>query len=160
MRRPAAWALLSLGLLLARLLFGASPAPSVEDRLSHLETSDAWQSTQLAALGVLAYTPTPEGLPPHPTATATLAPTATPDPYQRACVRPGINLNVRSSPGGAVIDQLPGGTYVRYLPQSAKEARGWRYVKLDTTGLPGQPDQWVAIDYLIHLEPSQPCPTA
>lgn len=80
--------------------------------------------------------------------TAAPSPSPTPDPFVQACVRGGINLIVRDAPGGKRVGILPGGTYVRYLPDSAQAASGFVFVRLDTSGLPGQPPEWVASDFL------------
>lgn len=81
--------------------------------------------------------------------TPTVTSTATIDPFVRACVRAGINLIVRDSPGGNRAGILTGGTQVRYLPGSAKAALGFTYVRLDTSGLIGTTEEWVAREYLV-----------
>lgn len=81
--------------------------------------------------------------------TPTVTSTATIDPFVRACVRAGINLIVRDSPGGNRAGILTGGTQVRYLPGSAKAALGFTYVRLDTSGLIGTAEEWVAREYLV-----------
>lgn len=81
--------------------------------------------------------------------TPTVTSTATIDPFVRACVRAGINLIVRDSPGGNRAGILTGGTQVRYLPGSAKGALGFTYVRLDTSGLIGTTEEWVAREYLV-----------
>lgn len=79
----------------------------------------------------------------------TVIPTSTPDPFVRACVQAGVNLIVRDSPGGNRTGILTGGTQVRYLPGSAKGALGFTYVRLDTSGLIGTTEEWVAREYLV-----------
>lgn len=79
----------------------------------------------------------------------TVIPTSTPDPFVRACVQAGVNLIVRDSPGGNRTGILTGGTQVRYLPGSAKAALGFTYVRLDTSGLIGTAEEWVAREYLV-----------
>lgn len=135
--------LLAAGLL---SVLAFQEAPSVYDNT--LFTQVAVLETRVVALEtrVGQIVPTQEFFAsPTPTVTST----ATIDPFVRACVRAGINLIVRDSPGGNRAGILTGGTQVRYLPVSAKAALGFTYVRLDTSGLIGTAEEWVAREYLV-----------
>lgn len=137
MPRAVMVVLFILAVLLSLLAF--QEAPSVYDqelltRVAALET----RVGQIVPTQEVFVSPTP-----------TVLPTPTSDPFVRACVAAGVNLIVRDSPGGKRIGLLEGGTPVRYLPDSAKAALGFTYVRLDTSGLIGTAEEWVAREYLV-----------
>lgn len=146
----------------------------LEVRVGRVETHDAVQDTQIARLGILYFTPTEDTFfTPDATQTvwratdnaelqtlvATFTVTETPQHatatpatcWQSARVTAEPRLNVRNSPGGSVVDTLVTNTIIRYDPSSATSAIGFIFVKLDTTGLPNTPPEWVAREFLANI---------